>query len=374
MVKTGDTLSKIGDEVNYTITVYNNSSADTPAMAFDIVDAPLGINVVDQVIANGGNYVINKAFVIQEGAADPYVNTVNVHATVTGFPNTYDDSDSWSTNLFQPSITLTKVGSKTMALAGEWVHYTITVTNTSSSDTPNLVGDVYDSWYDYLGTVNFSSASPGNVVVFEYDRQMPTWADTEHPAVIHNDAWVDASPVGFPNVIHAEDDWDVQIIYYHDETAWAFGGEIATRFTSLNALKSDNWGWSNNIGTGAYTSEPAWQLWAGAAMEDLSKGTLVGTVSVSRVGTTITVTYHTNGTGMNDLLSTHLWVGTTMLPKKGSVYLNDPGQFENKKYARYSFTKERMDEDTIVYVFTGVPVDADIWIAAHSVARMYYLP
>ena len=58
VTKTGDPLSKIGDTVNYTITVFNNSSADTPAMEFDIVDALLGINQQNVVIANGGNHVI----------------------------------------------------------------------------------------------------------------------------------------------------------------------------------------------------------------------------------------------------------------------------------------------------------------------------
>ncbi|MHB1453539.1 MAG: DUF7507 domain-containing protein, partial [Saccharofermentanales bacterium] len=60
VVKTGDALSKIGDLVDYTITVSNNSSSDTPAMAFDIVDAMLGVNEQDVAIANGASYIIHK--------------------------------------------------------------------------------------------------------------------------------------------------------------------------------------------------------------------------------------------------------------------------------------------------------------------------
>ncbi len=208
VVKEGDILSKIGDKVSYKITVYNNSSADTPEMYFDIVDAKLGIDEQDVVIANGEDYVIEKDFVIPAGADDPYVNTVNVHATVADFPNTYDDSDSWSTNLFQPGITLTKVGDKTIAMPGEWVHYTVTVTNTSSSDAPALIGSVNDTLGGYLGAVNFLS---GDTVVFEYDYQMPFEPST---MTIHNVATVTASPEGFPNVVQASDDWDVRVYWY----------------------------------------------------------------------------------------------------------------------------------------------------------------
>ena len=208
IVKTGDELSKIGDLVDYTITVYNDSSADTPTMYFDISDPMLGIDLNDVVIANGGTHVINvNDFVIPADAADPYVNEVDVHATVAGFPNTYDDSDSWSTNLFQPSITLTKVGSKSEALPGEWIHYIVTVTNTSSADSPNLVGTVVDSKKGTLGPINLA---PGGQAVFEYDMQMPMVA----PGTYHNIATVTASPVGFPNIVSATDDWEVLVRWY----------------------------------------------------------------------------------------------------------------------------------------------------------------
>jgi len=44
VTKTGPAKSKIGDTVTYTITVYNNSDADTPAMTFNITDTMLSIN------------------------------------------------------------------------------------------------------------------------------------------------------------------------------------------------------------------------------------------------------------------------------------------------------------------------------------------
>ncbi|MHB1455195.1 MAG: hypothetical protein ACYCYM_14755, partial [Saccharofermentanales bacterium] len=209
VVKTGSTLSKIGDPVNYTITVSNNSSIDTPEMYFDIVDALIGVNEQDVVIANGASYIIHKnGFVIPESAADPFVNTVSVHATLAGFPNTYDDTARWETNLFQPGITLTKWGNKTEAAPGEWIHYIITVTNTSSSDTPNLVGGVTDTLGGYLGAVNMA---PGAVVVFAYDYQMPNLPVN---SILRNTATVMTSPAGFPNRISASASWSVRLVWY----------------------------------------------------------------------------------------------------------------------------------------------------------------
>ncbi|MBG0765277.1 MAG: hypothetical protein H0S78_10465, partial [Tissierellales bacterium] len=93
VTKVGDTLSKIGDEVTYTITVYNNSSDTTPAMYFDITDTLLGINETDVMIANGADYVITKTMEVPADASDPFVNTVDVHADFgegSPFPNTFD--------------------------------------------------------------------------------------------------------------------------------------------------------------------------------------------------------------------------------------------------------------------------------------------
>ena len=92
----------MGDTVSYTITVFNNiSSPDTPAKwSSTIVDALLGINEQNVVIANGGGRDDpGRQLVIPPNAPDPFVNTVNVHATRSpeGFPNVLDDSASFST-------------------------------------------------------------------------------------------------------------------------------------------------------------------------------------------------------------------------------------------------------------------------------------
>src|SRR5262249_396388 len=54
-------------------------------------------------------------------------------------------------NLFQPSATLTKTASPTVAQVGDAITYHFQVTNTSSADSPNLtLGTAYDSFTDTL--------------------------------------------------------------------------------------------------------------------------------------------------------------------------------------------------------------------------------
>ena len=49
----------------------------------DIVDATVGVSQMDVVIPNGDSHVVQiDDFVIPAGASDPFVNTVNVHATI----------------------------------------------------------------------------------------------------------------------------------------------------------------------------------------------------------------------------------------------------------------------------------------------------
>src|SRR5262249_18050908 len=136
VTKTGDALSKIGDKVNYTITVFNNSSADTPTRSDERRVGKQGSTQQNAGLANDATYGINvNDVVVATNARAPIGNPVTVHATVAGFPNTYDDSASFSTNLFQPAIDVTKTGDA-LSKIGDKVNYTITVFNNSSADTP----------------------------------------------------------------------------------------------------------------------------------------------------------------------------------------------------------------------------------------------
>src|SRR5512134_1351619 len=171
LVKTGDTLSKVGDSVDYTITFNNTSSADTPDLTCDFSDSLLGALDQDIVVASGGNHVINTSRTVVAGDPDPLVNTASVTCTVAAVPaagfaggNTLTASEGHSVNLFQPSITIDKTGD-TLSKIGDSVNYTITFNNTSSADTPDLTCDFSDSLLGALDQdVVIGSGDPAHVM------------------------------------------------------------------------------------------------------------------------------------------------------------------------------------------------------------------
>jgi len=107
------------------------------------------------------------------------------------------------------------------------------------------------------------------------------------------------------------------------ETAYAFGSDLATCFLTIPNKVSNNWGWTNQISAaGTYT----WPLYAGAGQCDISKGTLVGYLTVVYANGQATITYNTN-TGFT-LDETHLWVGKDLLPKNNKgKYVSNPGGY-----------------------------------------------
>src|SRR3990172_9811805 len=109
--KTGDTLSKVGDPVNYTITVTNTSGAGTPDLSCTITDALLGIDKT-VTLATGASDVTNAQYTVLSGDPDPLLNTANVDCTYVGGSATVaTDSDGHSVNLFQPGVNVEKTGS-----------------------------------------------------------------------------------------------------------------------------------------------------------------------------------------------------------------------------------------------------------------------
>jgi uncharacterized repeat protein (TIGR01451 family) len=100
--KTGDALSKVGDDVNYTIVVHNTSSADTPNLACTVTDPMLGINK-SVTLASGAADTTNATYTVPLSSTDPLLNTASVSCSPTGFPNVLTKSDGHSVNLLQPS-------------------------------------------------------------------------------------------------------------------------------------------------------------------------------------------------------------------------------------------------------------------------------
>jgi uncharacterized repeat protein (TIGR01451 family) len=200
--KTGDTLSKVGDDVDYTITVTDTSSGDTPDLSCTLTDALLGID--KDFSLSGDSNVTNATYTVQAGDPDPLLNTAYVTCTVDGFGNVLNDNDGHSVNLFQPSVSVLKTCEPTSAFVGDVITYTCSIDNTSSLDSPNLI---LDSVSDSLAGDQTAAAAaegcdvltsdPSETCSFQYTRAI--LASDPNPLV--NIVTVHYHPLGFPNDI-----------------------------------------------------------------------------------------------------------------------------------------------------------------------------
>ena len=146
--KTGNvTTAQVGDTVNYTITVNNTSSADSPNCVGAVVDTLLGVNQAIN-LAPGASVVVNASRAVAAGDPNPLVNTATATCSPVGFPNVLTASDTHSVNLVAPNYTLTKQCAPSTAQVGDQITYTFVITNTgdvqmnrvSANDT--LLGDL----------------------------------------------------------------------------------------------------------------------------------------------------------------------------------------------------------------------------------------
>ncbi len=237
--KTGDTLSKVGDSVAYKITVDNTSSADSPDLICDVSDTLLGTLDQDVRLEPGEDLEINRNRTVLAGDPDPLPNTATVTCQVDGFSNMVSDSDDHSVNLFQPSVTLDKTGD-TLSKVGDSVAYKITVDNTSSADSPDLICDVSDT---LLGTLDQDvRLAPGGDL--EINRNRTVLASDPDP--LPNTATVTCSPEGFPNVLTDSDDHSVNLfqpsvaINKTGDTLSKVGDPVAYKITVDNTSSADS--------------------------------------------------------------------------------------------------------------------------------------
>ncbi|WP_242093452.1 T9SS type A sorting domain-containing protein, partial [Aestuariivivens sediminicola] len=143
--------------------------------------------------------------------------------------------------------------------------------------------------------------------------------------------------------------------YDNCETAFAMDMETASCF--IPSFK--RWGWTNHYDEGDISELP---LYAGAAQCDVSKGALVGSVTVdySQEGE-ITVTYaiDNDGIGMDYAMSeAHVYVGCDMYPEKNGTPTVAPGQ--------YTFNAGSLDHSTGISV-TFTNVSGPVYVIAHAV-------
>ncbi|HEX5616596.1 MAG TPA: hypothetical protein VFZ83_15705 [Acidimicrobiia bacterium] len=228
VTKTGDGLSKVGDPVSYTVMISNTSSSDTPLLVNGTVVDSLAGDLLDPdnpyvtsstcgtTLATGASCTITYTLTVPVGASDPMPNTVEVHFNPQGFPNDITDSDDHSVNLFQPSVQVTKTGDA-LGKVTDPVTYTITVTNTSSADSPPLVnGTVVDSLLgDLLDPANPYVTSNDCTAILEVGATCTIIAvrtvQAGDPDPLPNTVTATYNPFGFPNIITGSAQHDVNL-------------------------------------------------------------------------------------------------------------------------------------------------------------------
>ena len=157
--------SKNGDAFTFRYDITNTGAATL--YLIQVTDSFLG-DITPQALAGGGlpaatdatsggcgtlaagqSCSFGIASAVPDTAPDPFSSRVSTSygtsasslAAVDSVVVSASDDDVFDLNLFQPSVDVQKTGD-TLSTAGNTAAYTITVTNTSSSDSPNLTNGV----------------------------------------------------------------------------------------------------------------------------------------------------------------------------------------------------------------------------------------
>ena len=221
--KTGDSLSKVGDPASYTVTITNTGVV--AMFKQDIVDSLMG-NITAQNIpgvtstcgaslAPQASCTITYSRTVLQGDPDPLLNTVtatyNPLANLTGTAIT--DTDSHVVNLFQPQVQVVKTADPLSAVVGQSINYTFTITNLSSSDSPDLVLDSIDDPLlggDITASAPAACASLAQGASCSFQLARPVQGGDPDPLV--NTVTVHYHPAGFPNDITDTDSATVNIL------------------------------------------------------------------------------------------------------------------------------------------------------------------
>jgi uncharacterized repeat protein (TIGR01451 family) len=240
--KDGDALSKIGDQVTYSFEIENTGG--WPLTLVSVVDDKVGNLTAAATTAGCDELLVDEIcsftvnFTIPVGAPDPFVNTVTAtysHSDPATVGNV-TDTDSHSTNLFQPDVQIDKAANVTEAKVGDTVTYTFTITNLSSDDSPDLILDTLTDTVlgDLETTSNYLTSGcdvlgDDEVCSFTVDYTIPMGA----PSSLTNVVTAHYHPDGFPNDIWDSDDHTIAVRgnegctpgYWKNHTgAWASTG------------------------------------------------------------------------------------------------------------------------------------------------------
>lgn len=203
----GDEASKSGDPVTYTatiqntglVTLYQQDIRDTIQGDLSSLAAEAGCDA----LTPGESCQFNLEYTVQAGDPDPLLNTLAA-TYQTGSGDVVSARAERETNLFQPSITFTNLGSAASVVIGQTVGYSLTLQNTSSADSPNLTCTITDSQLGIQKTVNLTPGAQ-HIESAEYTTK------ASDPALLVNLASVRCQVDGFPNILEASSEFAVAI-------------------------------------------------------------------------------------------------------------------------------------------------------------------
>jgi len=221
----GDPLSKLGDPITFEYTISNTGGGD---LLLDTVDDSREGDLTVEAQSAGCSPLLAGAScsfmvqsVIDEDDDDPFVSSVLASFSGPLGPTvgSVADADDVEVNLFQPSVDVVNSGDG-LSTPGNVVHYTITITNTGSSDSPelangtvldSLLGDLLDPANPYVTSSNCSTTLPvGGTCVVEAARTVLAG----DPGPLSNTVDVMYNPAGgFPNEIADSDGHLVDLVY-----------------------------------------------------------------------------------------------------------------------------------------------------------------
>ena len=156
--------------------------------------------------------------------------------------------------------------------------------------------------------------------------------------------------------IDLELDWPLNC-----ETAFAYNENSSICFLDLSEINTNRWGWTSGM---FYENESAYQfdLYAGAAQCDITKGTLVGSVTLEYMDNNATVNYEMVGGYF--LEEVHIYVGNEILPRDHKDrFTVSPGQFPH--------VNENLNGAT-TYSYTFTNLTGGVFVIAHAVACSSY--
>jgi len=147
ITKTGDELSKAGDEVTYEF--YIENTGDCTLNRQSVTDTVLGDITANfpATLAAGASETIYKTRTVLAGDPDPLDNTVTATYVVPVLGNIIERTASHSVDLLHPDLVLTKTGDE-LSKAGDEISYEFYIENTGDctlnrqSVTDTVLGDI----------------------------------------------------------------------------------------------------------------------------------------------------------------------------------------------------------------------------------------